>query len=226
MVNNPLVYALSLSVYCTTWTYYGSVGYAANSGLLFLTIYLGPTMVVMFWWGLLRKLVRIKTTHHITSIADFIGARYEKSVPLAALATVIALVGTMPYIALQLKAVLTTFDMITQDTGMASAFIGSHVGPIVLVLMVVFTIIFGVRRLDPTERHEGIVMAVAAEGLVKLVLFMAAGVFVVYVPVRRLRRHLQPLRLRLAKTCPAWGCNPAPPASSPGPAIWCSRPAR
>ncbi|MCB2227661.1 MAG: PAS domain S-box protein [Desulfarculaceae bacterium] len=181
VVNNPLVYALSLSVYCTTWTYYGSVGYAANSGLLFLTIYLGPTMVVMFWWGLLRKLVRIKTTHHITSIADFIGARYEKSVPLAGLATIIALVGTMPYIALQLKAVLTTFDMITQDTGMASAFIGSHVGPIVLVLMVVFTIIFGVRRLDPTERHEGIVMAVAAEGLVKLVLFMAAGVFVVYV---------------------------------------------
>ncbi len=180
VVNNPLVYALSISVYCTTWTYYGSVGYAANSGLLFLTIYLGPTMVVIFWWGLLRKLVRIKTTHHITSIADFIGARYEKSVPLAALATVIALVGTMPYIALQLKAVLTTFDMITQDTGVASAFIGSHVGPIVMVLMVVFTIIFGVRRLDPTERHEGIVMAVAAEGLVKLVLFMAAGVFVVY----------------------------------------------
>lgn len=86
----------------------------------------------------------------------------------------------MPYIALQLKAVLTTFDMITQDTGVASAWIGSHVGPIVMALMVVFTIIFGVRRLDPTERHEGIVMAVAAEGLVKLVLFMAAGVFVVY----------------------------------------------
>ncbi len=180
VVNNPLVYALSLSVFCTTWTYYGSVGYAATSGMLFLTIYLGPTMVVVFWWGLLRKLVRIKTNHHITSIADFIGARYEKSVPLAALATLIALVGTMPYIALQLKAVLTTFDMITHDTGVASAWIGSHVGPIVLALMVVFTIIFGVRRLDPTERHEGIVMAVAAEGLVKLVLFMAAGVFVVY----------------------------------------------
>lgn len=180
VVNNPLIYALSLSVFCTTWTYYGSVGYAATSGMLFLTIYLGPTLVVIFWWGLLRKLVRIKTNHHITSIADFIGARYEKSIPLAALATLIALVGTMPYIALQLKAVLTTFDVITHDTGVASAWIGSHVGPIVLALMVVFTIIFGVRRLDPTERHEGIVMAVAAEGLVKLVLFMAAGVFVVY----------------------------------------------
>lgn len=180
VVNNPIVYALSLSVYCSTWTYYGSVGYAATSGMLFLAVYLGPTMVVVFWWTLLRKLVRLKTNHHITSIADFISARYEKSIPLAALATVIALVGTMPYIALQLKAVFTTFDMITHDTGVASAWIGSHVGPIVLALMVVFTIIFGVRRLDPTERHEGMVMAVAAESLVKLILFLAAGIFVVY----------------------------------------------
>ncbi len=179
-VNNPFVYSLSLAVYCTTWTYYGSVGVAATSGMIFLTVYLGPSLAVIFWWTLLRKLVRLKTMHHITSIADFISVRYEKSEGLAALATCVALLGNMPYIALQLKAIYSTFAIITSDQGTASAWVGSHVGPLMVALMVVFTIIFGVRRLDPTERHEGMVMAVAAESLVKLVLFLAAGVFVVY----------------------------------------------
>ena len=177
--HNPIVYSLSLAVYCTAWTYYGSVGLAANSGLLFLTIYLGPTITFFLWWTVLRKLVRLKNTHRITSIADFISARYNKSQPLAAIATVIALVGVMPYITLQLKAIISTFGIIT-FTGAPTSWIGRHVGPIVVALMVVFTIIMGVRRLDPTERHEGIVMALAVECLVKLVAFLAVGIFVTY----------------------------------------------
>ncbi|MFZ5584452.1 MAG: PAS domain S-box protein [Thermodesulfobacteriota bacterium] len=179
-VANPLIYSLSLAVYCTTWTYYGSVGLAASSGLVFLTVYLGPSLVAIFWWTLLRKLVRLKTAHHITSIADFISVRYEKSEGLAALVTILALVGNMPYVALQLKAIYSTFGLITSAEGAAAAWVGSHVGPLVVGLMILFTIVFGVRRLDPTERHQGMVMAVAAESMVKLVLFMAAGVFVVY----------------------------------------------
>ncbi|MBU0728477.1 MAG: PAS domain-containing protein [Proteobacteria bacterium] len=178
--NHPLVYSLSLAIYCTTWTYYGSVGNAATSGMFFLTIYLGPTLMIILWWTILRKLVRLKNSQHITSIADFIAARYGKSQLLAALATIIALVGTVPYIALQLKAVINTFAIITTSTGPAFSWIGDNVGPIVVALMTVFTIIFGVRRLDPTERHQGIVVVVAVESLVKLVTFLAVGIFITY----------------------------------------------
>ncbi len=179
-VNNSLVYSVSLAVYCTAWTYYGSVGKAATSGLLFLPIYLGPTIAIVLWWKVLRKLVRIKTIHHITSIADFISARYNKSQAVAALATVIALVGTTPYIALQFKAVISTFGIITSPEGSDPTWIGLHLGPVVVGLMIIFTIILGIRRLDPTERHPGLIMAVAVECMVKLVAFLAAGIFVTY----------------------------------------------
>ncbi len=178
--SNPLIYSLSLAIYCTSWTYYGSVGNAATSGFFFLTIYLGPTLVIILWWSVLRKLVRLKNQYRITSIADFIAARYGKSQRLAALATCIALVGSVPYIALQLKAVIATFAIITAGSNPASAWIGGHVGPIVVLLMITFTIVFGVRRLDPTERHEGMVAVVAVESLVKLITFLAAGIFVTY----------------------------------------------
>ena len=179
-VNNPLIYSVSLAVYCTAWTYYGSVGKAATSGLLFLPIYLGPTIAIVLWWKVLRKLVRIKTIQHITSIADFISARYNKSQAVAALATVIALVGTTPYIALQFKAIISTFGIITSPEGSDPTWIGLHLGPVVVGLMIMFTIILGIRRLDPTERHPGLIMAVAVECLVKLVAFLAAGIFVTY----------------------------------------------
>lgn len=185
--NHPLVYSLSLAVYCTAWTYYGSVGKAATSGILFLPVYLGPTIVILLWWTVLRKLVRLKTTYRITSIADFISARYNKSQPLAALVTVIAIVGILPYIALQLKAIISTFVLITTPTTpdlsldtAAMGWVGRNVGPVVVVLMVIFTIGLGVRRLDPTERHEGMVTALAVECLVKLVAFLVAGIFVTY----------------------------------------------
>lgn len=181
LVNNSLVYSLSLAVYCTGWTYYGSVGKAATSGLLFLPIYLGPTIAIVLWWTVLRKMVRIKTTHHITSIADFISARYNKSQSVAAVATLIALFGTTPYIALQFKAVISTFAIVTSaGEGTTSEWIANHLGPVVVALMIVFTIILGIRRLDPTERHPGLIMAVAVECLVKLVAFLAAGIFVTY----------------------------------------------
>ena len=179
LAGNPVVYALSLAVYCTSWTFYGSVGKAVTSGPLFLTIYLGPTLCVVLWWTVLRKLVRIKSEHRITSIADFISTRYDRSQLLAALATIGALLGTMPYVALQLKSVITTFSIISPVENNDS-WIGGDVGPIVVLLMIVFTIIFGVRRIDPTERHQGMVMAVAAESVVKLVAFLAAGIFVTY----------------------------------------------
>lgn len=179
LARSPLVYSLSLAVYCTSWTYYGSVGSAVTSGMLFLTIYLGPTMAVIFWWSILRKLVRIKTRYRVTSIADFISARYDRSQLLAAMAAIAAFLGTVPYIALQLKAVLTTFAIVSPLTSAAS-WTGNYVGHIVVLLMIAFTIVFGVRRIDPTERHQGIIMAVATESLVKLVAFLAVGVFVTY----------------------------------------------
>ena len=178
--NNPVIYSLSLAVYCTAWTYYGSVGIAATSGMLFLTIYLGPTILMVLWWRVLRKLVRIKHLQRITSIADFISARYDKSEMIAALATLIALVGIMPYIALQLKAILSTFDIITASPEGTLSWVHSHLGLLVVGLMAILTIIIGVRKLDPTERHEGMIMTLAVECVVKLLGLIAAGLFVTY----------------------------------------------
>ena len=176
--NNPYVYSLSLAVYCTAWTYYGSVGQAATSGFLFLPMYLGPTIAIMLWWSILRRLVQLKNTRRITSIADFLSARYGRSQPIAAMVTIIALVGITPYIALQLKAIISTFEIITATD--SSSWIRAEVGPVVVVLMVVFTIILGVRRLDPTERHEGMMMALAVECVIKLVALLTVGIFVTY----------------------------------------------
>jgi diguanylate cyclase (GGDEF)-like protein/PAS domain S-box-containing protein len=181
LASHPVVYALSLAVYCTSWTYYGSIGYAVNKGLLFLAIYLGPTLGISLWWTILRKLVRIKSQHRITSIADFISARYGRSQGLAALATAVALLGSMPYVALQLKSVLSTFAVITSPQAtVLGGFITRHVGPVVVFLMIAFTIVFGARRIDPTERHRGMVTAVALESVVKLLAFLCAGIFVTY----------------------------------------------
>ena len=180
--NNPFIYSLSLAVYCTAWTYYGSVGKAATSGMLFLTIYLGPTIAIILWWTVLRKMVRIKNAYRITSIADFISARYNKSRILAALVTIAAVTGLIPYIALQLKAVISTFDIITAHSHSAgNPASGIDVGLLVAVLMILFTIIFGARRLDPTERHQGMVVALSVECMVKLLAFLAAGIFVTYI---------------------------------------------
>jgi len=176
VTDTPHVYALSLATYCTSWTYYGSVGKALDSGPLFLTIYIGPTICAALWFFLLRKLVRIKSSFHITSIADILATRYGKSHRIAALATTMAFVGSVPYVALQLKSVITTFSMLTGGSGLLLDF----VGPLVVALMIISTILLGVRRMDPTDRHPGMVATVTAEALLKLVALLAVGVSAVF----------------------------------------------
>jgi len=186
IIANPTVYALSLAVYCTTWTYYGSVGRAASSGLGFVPIFLGPTLVVALWWFVMLKMVRIGKAHRITSIADFIASRYGKSHLLGGLVTVIAVLGVIPYIALQLKAVSSSYAILIHYPDIimpAKAGTVSWMADTTLyiaLIMAAFTILFGTRHLDATERHEGMVAAVAFESVVKLVIFMAVGVFVTF----------------------------------------------
>ena len=183
LVSSPWTYALSLGVYCTAWTYFGSVGRAASGGLWFLPIYLGPTMAMVLGWVVLRKIIRIAKAQRITSIADFIASRYGKSRLLAVSVTLIAVVGVVPYIALQLKAVSAAYGLLISPGVVESTtqVPWSRDGTFYLALVLAgFTMIFGARHLDTTERHEGMVAAIAFESLVKLVAFLAVGVFVTY----------------------------------------------
>ena len=184
-LQSPLVYTLSISIYCTSWTFYGAVGSAARGGLEFATIYIGPTLVFVGWWLLLRKLVRAGRTHGITSIADMISSRYGKSATLAAVVTMIAVIGTTPYIALQLEAVTTSLDVIDSASpdplsGLPNIVPDYRTGFWIAVGMAVFTILFGTRNIDAKERHHGVVTAIALEAVVKLVALVAVGVMVVY----------------------------------------------
>ncbi len=186
IISNPLIYSLSIGVYATTWTYYGSVGRAATTGIDFLLIYLGPTITTFSWWLVLRKIVRISKENNITSIADFISSRYGKSQFLGALVTIIAIVGIMPYIGLQLKAVSSTFDIICGYPYIQLPFmpgaspISIHTSFLAALFFSVFAVIFGARNLISSERHEGLVAAIAVESIVKLVAFMVIGIFVTY----------------------------------------------
>ena len=186
IIANPYIYALSLAVYCTSWTFYGSVGRAATSGIGFLPIYLGPTLMAALWWYVMLKIIRISKQNRITSIADFIASRYGKSQVLGGLVTIIAVVGIIPYIALQLKAISNTFFIVLQypevmmpDKQSAPLFLGDNTFYIAMMLAA-FTILFGTRHLDATERHEGLVAAVAFESVVKLLAFIAVGLFVTF----------------------------------------------
>ena len=185
LINSPVVYTLSLAVYCTSWTFYGAVGTAARSGLEFLTIYLGPTLVLMAWPFALRKLVRISNAQRITSIADFISARYGKSSSISVLVTLIALIGITPYIALQLKAVAASFDALgggsgwNPSSGTEWTLIGDT-GFWVAVCMATFVILFGTRNLGADEHHPGIVAAIAFESFVKLFSLGAIALFATF----------------------------------------------
>lgn len=180
-LRSPLVYTLSLSVYCTAWTFYGAVGYAARSGLEFITIYLGPTLVFTGWWLLLRKLVRVGRSQRITSIADMISSRYGKSNGLGVLVTILAVIGTTPYIALQLQSVTLSFGVFaTTDSELWDPANPASTGLWVAAGLALFTIIFGTRNLNSNERHHGVVMAIAVEAVVKLVALLSVGVFVVW----------------------------------------------
>ena len=174
-LQSPLVYTFSISVYCTSWTFYGAVGSAARSGLEFVTIYLGPTLVFIGWWWLLRKLVRIGRAHRITSIADLISSRYGKSSSLAVLVTVIAVIATTPYIALQLQSVTRSYQVIAGEADGVTAAFWIAAG------MALFTILFGTRNLDANERHHGVVAAIALEAIVKLGALLAVGIFATFI---------------------------------------------
>ncbi|MGV8898218.1 MAG: ATP-binding protein [Burkholderiaceae bacterium] len=185
IINNPTIYALSLAVYATSWTFFGSVGRAAASGIGFLPIYLGPTLMIALWPMVLRKVIRISKANRITSIADFIASRYGKSALLGGLVTIIAVVGIVPYIALQLKAVSASFTVLLHYPDILTGRI--EAGPIwsdttlyIALLLATFTILFGTRHLDVAERHEGMVAAIAFESIVKLVAFLAVGIFVTF----------------------------------------------
>lgn len=180
-LGSPLVYTLSLSIYCTAWTFYGAVGFAARSGLEFVTIYLGPTLVMIGWWWTLRRLVRVGRSQRITSIADLISSRYGKSNLLAVLVTVLAVVGTTPYIALQLQSVTLSFAAFA-ETDLAATTLPDRQSTALWVAMglALFTILFGTRNLDANERHHGVVMAIAMEAVVKLCALLAVGIFVVW----------------------------------------------
>ena len=186
VIGSPTVYALSIAVYCTAWTFYGSVGRAAESGPSFLVIYLGPTLAMLMAPFMIRKMVRIASTQRITSIADFISARYGKSSSLGALVALIALIGITPYIALQLKAITLSHAVLVNypeaaDFRLADESFWVDKSFWVALVLAVFIILFGTRHLDASERHEGMVAAIAFESLVKLVAFLTVGVFVVFV---------------------------------------------
>ncbi|NMA99592.1 MAG: sodium:solute symporter [Phyllobacteriaceae bacterium] len=184
-LNSSTVYTLSISVYCTSWTFYGAVGNAARSGLEFLTIYLGPTLVFVGWYFLLRRLVRISHLYRITSVADLLSSRFGKSSRLGVLVTCIAVVGIAPYIALQLKAVTSSIQAVagTSEFGRGSLEGIDDVGLAfgVAAGMALFTILFGTRHVDAKEQHHGVVAAIAFEAVVKLAALVAVGVFVVYI---------------------------------------------
>jgi Na+/proline symporter/nitrogen-specific signal transduction histidine kinase len=180
VIDNALIYALSWAVYCSAWTYFGSVGRAAGSGVWFLPIYLGPTLAMLLAWIVLRKIVRIARTYRLTSIADFIASRYGKSPPLAALVTLITVVGIVPYIALQLKAVSASYQVLTGEAVAGAGSVWLDGTFFVALALAAFAIVFGTRHLDLAERHEGMVAAVAFESAVKLVAFLAVGVFVTW----------------------------------------------
>ena len=173
----PIIYSLALAVYCSSWTFYGAVGTAAREGLGYLPIYLGPVLLFVFGFGLLRRLVEVAQQRNITSIADFIGARYGKSHWLAAVVAVIAVVAVLPYIALQLKAVAMSFAVLGGSTPGLRGAVATDPALWCAGLLAVFAILFGTRSIDATEHHHGLMLAVALESLIKLVAFVALAWF-------------------------------------------------
>lgn len=176
-----LIYPLSLAIYCTSWTFFGSVGVASRSSVDFLAIYIGPILMVAFGAPLLRRVIDLAKSQNITSIADFIAARYGKSQAVAATVAIIAIVGSVPYIALQLKAVASSLQTILgDDQVMSSMPIVGDIALIVALTMALFAVLFGTRQTNATEHQHGLMLAVATESIVKLVAFIAAGAFVTF----------------------------------------------
>jgi Na+/proline symporter/signal transduction histidine kinase len=175
--SQAIIYALTLGVYCTSWSFLGTTGQASSNFISHLPIYLGPILLFIFAWPFIQRIISVSLKLNLTSIADLLAARFGKSHNLAILVTIVALVGTMPYIALQLKAIVYTFQQLQAERSLANW----HFGLIVSLVLAGFTIVFGVRNIDVTERHPGVMLAIAFESLVKLFAFAAVGIFVTYV---------------------------------------------
>jgi len=182
----PLIYALTLAVYCTSWTFYGSVGLAASSGYDFLPVYIGPILLFTLGYPIILKVIRIAKAENITTIADFVAARFGKNQALSAIATLTVVLGILPYIALQLKAVSASFNVLTHNLNSQipeATSIGnwwSDTALIVAALMIIFSIIFGTRNINATEHHHGMMLAIAFESIIKLLAFTAVGIFVTF----------------------------------------------
>ncbi len=177
-----LIYALTLGVYCTSWSFLGTTGQASSNFLSHIPIYLGPILLFIFAWPFIQRIIRVSLKLNLTSIADLLAARFGKSHNLAIIVTIVALVGTMPYIALQLKAMVYSFQQLQLDQ--SSSYLQGkswHIGLVVSFVLAGFTIVFGIRHIDVTERHPGVMLAIAFESLVKLIAFLAVGIFVCFV---------------------------------------------
>src|SRR5450432_1918206 len=176
-----LIYPLSLAIYCTSWTFFGSVGFATRTSMDFLAIYIGPILMIACCTPLLRRVIRLAKSQNITSIADFIAARYGKSQAVAATVALIAIIGSVPYIALQLKAMASSLETIlSEDQAFSSIPIIGDIALIATLAMAAFAVLFGTRQTDATEHQHGLMLAVATESIVKLVAFIAVGAFVTF----------------------------------------------
>src|SRR5437667_4180983 len=169
-----LIYPLSLAIYCTSWTFFGSVGFASRTSTDFLAIYIGPILMIGLCTPLLRRVIQLAKSQNITSIADFIAARYGKSQAVAATVALIAIVGSVPYIALQLKAMSSSLETIlTEDKVFSSIPIIGDIALVVTLAMASFAVLFGTRQTDATEHQHGLMLAIATESIVQLVAFLA-----------------------------------------------------
>ena len=182
ITNSGYIYALSLGVYCTAWTYYGSVGQASTNGIEFLAIYIGPTIMAALFWPVLRKMIRICKTQRINSIAEFISIRYGKNFSLAVVVTILCMAGIIPYISLQIKAISDSMNILTNSTqngdGLTNLFYDNTL--YISGVLAFFIILFGTRSIDASEKHEGLVAAIAFESIIKLLAFLAVGIFVTF----------------------------------------------
>jgi Na+/proline symporter/signal transduction histidine kinase len=176
-----LIYPLSLAIYCTSWTFFGSVGFATRTSLDFLAIYIGPILMIGLCTPLLRRVIKLAKSQNITSIADFIAARYGKSQAVAATVALIAIIGSVPYIALQLKAVASSLETIlSEDQAISSIPLLGDIALTATLAMAAFAVLFGTRQTDATEHQHGLMLAIATESIVKLVAFISAGAFVTF----------------------------------------------
>ena len=170
------IYGLSLAVYCSSWSFLGTVGMSANSLWSYLPVYIAPILLFMFFFPLLNRILRITSELKITSLADFVASRYGKSQGLAATVTLISVVGTLPYFALQLQAMVNSIDIFTPQSIVEK----EQIGLFIALLLAIFTILFGTRKLDATEHHPGLMLAIALESIIKLFALLAIGVAVTW----------------------------------------------